>query len=156
MIALILRLFSTVVAMRQATIVYNDTIRHMSADSSEPSDQHQRSFLMSIVSCDVHFFISQVVTERKVLEVHITKGMRSGQKITFSGESDEAPGTIPGDIIFIVEEKVRAAMPAVCLATILHMVFLLRCVRNAVSVYGIMRSCPHTDPRHRSGNTRTL
>lgn len=48
----------------------------------------------------------QVVTERKVLEVHITKGMRNGQKITFHGEADEAPGIIPGDIIFIVEEKV--------------------------------------------------
>eukprot|EP00904_Undaria_pinnatifida_P001334 jgi/Undpi1/11200/HiC_scaffold_30.g13498.m1 len=47
----------------------------------------------------------KVVTERKVLEVHITKGMRNGQKITFGGEADEAPGVIPGDIIFIVEEK---------------------------------------------------
>eukprot|EP00752_Nemacystus_decipiens_P016430 g14687.t1 len=47
----------------------------------------------------------KVVTERKVLEVHITKGMRNGQKITFHGEADEAPGTVPGDIIFIVEEK---------------------------------------------------
>lgn len=41
-----------------------------------------------------------------MLEVHITKGMRNGQKITFGGEADEAPGVIPGDIIFIVEEKV--------------------------------------------------
>ncbi|CAB1120802.1 HSP40 [Ectocarpus sp. CCAP 1310/34] len=47
----------------------------------------------------------KVVTERKVLEVHITKGMRNGQKITFHGEADEAPGVVPGDIIFIVEEK---------------------------------------------------
>lgn len=49
----------------------------------------------------------QVVKERKVLEVHINKGMRNGQKIVFSGEADEAPGQVPGDIIFIVEEKVR-------------------------------------------------
>lgn len=48
-----------------------------------------------------------MVSERKVLEVHITKGMRNGQKITFHGEADEAPGVVPGDIIFIVEEKVR-------------------------------------------------
>lgn len=48
----------------------------------------------------------KVVTERKILEVHITKGMRNGQKITFHGEADEAPGVMPGDIIFIVEEKV--------------------------------------------------
>ena len=44
-----------------------------------------------------------------MLEVHITKGMRNGQKITFGGEADEAPGVIPGDIIFIVEEKVTAS-----------------------------------------------
>lgn len=43
-----------------------------------------------------------------MLEVHITKGMRNGQKITFHGEADEAPGVVPGDIIFIVEEKVQA------------------------------------------------
>jgi len=46
-----------------------------------------------------------VVKERKVLEVHIEKGMKHNQKITFHGEADEAPGTIPGDIIFIVQEK---------------------------------------------------
>ena len=44
-----------------------------------------------------------------MLEVLISKGMRNGQKITFPGEADEAPGVIPGDIIFIVEEKVRAS-----------------------------------------------
>lgn len=48
-----------------------------------------------------------MVKERKVLEVHITKGMRNGQKIVFHGEADEAPGVVPGDIIFVVEEKVR-------------------------------------------------
>lgn len=52
------------------------------------------------------FGFGQVVKERKVLEVHITKGMRNGQKIVFHGEADEAPGVIPGDIIFVVEEKV--------------------------------------------------
>lgn len=47
----------------------------------------------------------KVTKERKVLEVHIEKGMRHGQRITFSGEADQAPGTIPGDIIFVVQEK---------------------------------------------------
>ena len=31
----------------------------------------------------------KVVRERKILEVHITKGMKDGQKITFSGEGDQ-------------------------------------------------------------------
>lgn len=43
--------------------------------------------------------------ERKVLEVHIDKGMKSGQQIKFPGESDQSPGIEPGDVIFVVEEK---------------------------------------------------
>lgn len=44
-------------------------------------------------------------SERKVLEVHIDKGMKSGQQIRFNGESDQAPGIIPGDVVISVEEK---------------------------------------------------
>ena len=47
----------------------------------------------------------KTVQEKKMLEVHIDKGMKGGQHITFSGESDQAPGTIPGDVIIVVEEK---------------------------------------------------
>jgi len=43
--------------------------------------------------------------ERKVLEVHIEKGMKNGQKIVFHGEADQAPGTVAGDIVFVVQEK---------------------------------------------------
>ena len=32
----------------------------------------------------------KVVQQKKVLEVHIEKGMQHGQKITFPGEADEA------------------------------------------------------------------
>ncbi|KAF8758604.1 DnaJ central domain [Rhizoctonia solani] len=38
----------------------------------------------------------KVVSERKFLEVHIDKGMKGGQPITFAGESDQAPGVEPG------------------------------------------------------------
>ncbi|KAG0941465.1 hypothetical protein G6F57_004970 [Rhizopus arrhizus] len=47
----------------------------------------------------------KVVGEKKILEVHIDKGMRDGQKITFSGEGDQAPDIIPGDIIIAIDEK---------------------------------------------------
>jgi len=50
----------------------------------------------------------KVVQEKKVLEVHIEKGMVNNQKIVFQGEADEAPGTIPGDIVFVVQEKEHA------------------------------------------------
>lgn len=51
---------------------------------------------------------NKVTKERKVLEVHIEKGMRHGQRITFKGEADQAPGTIAGDIVFVVQEKEHA------------------------------------------------
>ncbi|KAJ3401343.1 Type I HSP40 co-chaperone, partial [Chytriomyces hyalinus] len=47
----------------------------------------------------------KVTNERKILEVFIDKGMKDGQKVTFTGEGDQAPGIIPGDIIIVVEEK---------------------------------------------------
>ncbi|KAI0646740.1 hypothetical protein C8Q79DRAFT_999870 [Trametes meyenii] len=47
----------------------------------------------------------KVVAEKKMLEVHIDKGMRGGQTINFRGESDQAPGVTPGDVIIVIEEK---------------------------------------------------
>jgi len=47
----------------------------------------------------------KVVKEKKVLEVHIEKGMRDEQKIQFSGMSNEAPGVEPGDVIFVLKQK---------------------------------------------------
>jgi len=47
----------------------------------------------------------KVVSERKFLEVHIDKGMKGGQTITFSGESDQSPDVVPGDVVIVVEEK---------------------------------------------------
>jgi DnaJ family protein A protein 2 len=48
---------------------------------------------------------SKVYKDRKVLEVVIEKGMSHGQKIRFSGEADEVPGTLPGDVIIVVQQK---------------------------------------------------
>ncbi|VEU23334.1 DEKNAAC104515 [Brettanomyces naardenensis] len=47
----------------------------------------------------------KVISERKILEVHIEPGMKAGQKIVLHGESDQFPDTIPGDVIFVVDEK---------------------------------------------------
>ncbi|KAI5055126.1 hypothetical protein GOP47_0030271 [Adiantum capillus-veneris] len=50
----------------------------------------------------------KVVQEKKVLEVHVEKGMKHNQKITFAGEADEAPDTITGDIVFVLQQKDHA------------------------------------------------
>lgn len=47
----------------------------------------------------------KVVQQKKVLEVHVEKGMQNGQKITFHGEANEAPDTITGDIVFVLQQK---------------------------------------------------
>ena len=50
----------------------------------------------------------KIVQERKILEVHIDKGMEDGQKISFYGEGDQSPGLEPGDIVIILEEREHA------------------------------------------------
>lgn len=47
-----------------------------------------------------------VCKERKVLEVFIEKGAPDGHRIVFSGEADEKPDTIPGDVRFIINQQV--------------------------------------------------
>ncbi|KAI4356676.1 hypothetical protein L6164_000681 [Bauhinia variegata] len=48
---------------------------------------------------------SKVTQEKKVLEVNVEKGMQQGQKIAFEGQADEAPDTVTGDIIFVLQVK---------------------------------------------------
>lgn len=48
----------------------------------------------------------KISREKKILEVHIDKGMEDGQRITFSGEGDVEPGIDEaGDIIIVLDEK---------------------------------------------------
>ncbi|XP_039141790.1 chaperone protein dnaJ A6-like [Dioscorea cayenensis subsp. rotundata] len=48
---------------------------------------------------------SKITQEKKVLEVHVEKGMQHGQKIVFQGQADEAPDTVTGDIVFVLQLK---------------------------------------------------
>lgn len=46
------------------------------------------------------------VSEKKVFEVHIEKGMKNGQKIVMKGEAGYTqPGVLPGDLVFVLEQK---------------------------------------------------
>lgn len=47
----------------------------------------------------------EMTKERKVLEVAINKGMRSGRKIKHQGEANYMPGTVPGDVVFVLKQK---------------------------------------------------
>ncbi|MQL80263.1 hypothetical protein Taro_012700 [Colocasia esculenta] len=48
---------------------------------------------------------NKISPEKKVVEVHVEKGMQHGQKIVFEGQADEAPDTITGDIVFVLQLK---------------------------------------------------
>ncbi|KAK3858540.1 hypothetical protein Pcinc_035278 [Petrolisthes cinctipes] len=47
----------------------------------------------------------KVTPQTKLLEVHVDKGMRDEQRITFHGEGDQMPGVEPGDVIIVLQEK---------------------------------------------------
>ncbi|KAJ3614882.1 hypothetical protein NHX12_018451 [Muraenolepis orangiensis] len=47
----------------------------------------------------------KIVRQKKILEVHIDKGMKDGQKVVFQGEGDQEPGLEPGDIIIVLDQK---------------------------------------------------
>ena len=50
----------------------------------------------------------KTVVDRKVLHVHVDKGVRNGTKVEFRGEGDQAPGIQAGDVVFEIEEKPHA------------------------------------------------
>ncbi|KAG7473393.1 hypothetical protein MATL_G00095340 [Megalops atlanticus] len=52
-------------------------------------------------NCNGH----KVERKKKILEVHIDKGMKDGQKIMFHGEGDQEPGLEPGDVIIVLDQK---------------------------------------------------
>ncbi|XP_018413706.1 PREDICTED: dnaJ homolog subfamily A member 4-like [Nanorana parkeri] len=47
----------------------------------------------------------KVIREKKILEVHIKKGMKDGQKIVFHGEGDQEPGLEPGDVVIVLDQR---------------------------------------------------
>ncbi|XP_075068571.1 dnaJ homolog subfamily A member 4-like isoform X2 [Mixophyes fleayi] len=47
----------------------------------------------------------KVIREKKILEIHIKKGMKDGQKIVMHGEGDQEPDLEPGDVVIVLDQK---------------------------------------------------
>jgi len=47
---------------------------------------------------------NKVVQEKKALEIFVDKGMTNKQKIVFTGEGDQEPDIVPGDVIILLQE----------------------------------------------------
>jgi len=56
-------------------------------------------------TCNGQGHQAETKKERKVLEVHVEKGMANNAKITFRGMADEKPNMEAGDMVFVVQEK---------------------------------------------------
>lgn len=56
-------------------------------------------------SCGGQGTMAERKNERKVLEVHVDKGMKHNQKIVFRNMADEIPNQEAGDVNFVVQEK---------------------------------------------------
>lgn len=52
-----------------------------------------------------HCMGKKTIVDRKVLHVHVDRGVKSGTKIEFRGEGDQAPGVLAGDVMFQIEQK---------------------------------------------------
>ncbi|KAG8516400.1 DnaJ subfamily A member 4 [Galemys pyrenaicus] len=48
---------------------------------------------------------ARVTREKKLIEVHVERGMKDGQKILFHGEGDQEPELEPGDVIIVLDQK---------------------------------------------------
>eukprot|EP00475_Leptophrys_vorax_P009263 TRINITY_DN1612_c0_g1_i1.p1 TRINITY_DN1612_c0_g1~~TRINITY_DN1612_c0_g1_i1.p1 ORF type:complete len:432 (-),score=136.24 TRINITY_DN1612_c0_g1_i1:38-1333(-) len=48
---------------------------------------------------------AKVSKQKEVLDLHISPGMSSGEKVKFREKADEAPNTVPGDIIVVIQQE---------------------------------------------------
>lgn len=47
----------------------------------------------------------KIIKDKKIIQVHVDRGMQDGEKITLHGEGDQEPGVSPGDIVIVLDEK---------------------------------------------------
>ncbi|PMB66061.1 Mitochondrial protein import protein mas5 [Beauveria bassiana] len=50
----------------------------------------------------------KTIVDRKVLHVHVDKGVQHGTRVEFRGDGDQAPGIQAGDVVFEILEKDHA------------------------------------------------
>ncbi len=48
---------------------------------------------------------AKIVRNKKIFEIPVKKGAFTGEQIVFEGESNYVPGFVPGNIVFVLQEK---------------------------------------------------
>ena len=54
-------------------------------------------------NCNGQGYNIDMITEKKIINVEIEKGMKDGEEITFLNEGNQVPGGMQGDIIIIIK-----------------------------------------------------
>jgi len=63
----------------------------------------------------------RITKDRKVVQIHVDKGMQDGEKIVLYGEGDQEPDVSPGDIIIVIDEKPHDTFKRVNLDLVMQM-----------------------------------
>ncbi|KAK2080159.1 hypothetical protein QBZ16_000012 [Prototheca wickerhamii] len=84
-----------------------------------------------------------VVPDRKVFEVHVEPGHRHGAKIVYRGEAgSDGPDVLPGDLIFVLEQKEHASFKRIG-----SDLFLEKQVSLVEALTGTLMHVKHLDDR---------
>ncbi|KAM7474607.1 hypothetical protein LguiB_021850 [Lonicera macranthoides] len=57
------------------------------------------------ITRDVVSDVGLILQEEETLRIRVKSGWRKGTKITFEGKGDERPGSMPADLVFVIDEK---------------------------------------------------
>lgn len=85
---------------------------------------------------------AKVLKEKKTLEVFVNKGMKHGERITYNGEADEAPDTIPGDVVVVLQQQEHALFQREG-----NNLFLRKKITLAEALTGFQFTVTHLDER---------
>jgi DnaJ family protein A protein 2 len=80
--------------------------------------------------------------EKKNIDVYVPKGAKNGQRVVFQGEADEAPDTMPGDVVVVLQQKEHHAFRREG-----HHLFLKRQVSLVEALGGFKMGVTHLDGR---------
>ena len=80
--------------------------------------------------------------EEKVLTINVKPGWKSGTKITFQREGDQAPNKIPADIVFIIRDKPHQHFKRegpdlrhTCKITLKEVISFSHCLRDTLPIH---------------------
>lgn len=85
----------------------------------------------------------KTIIDKKIIEVHVDKGMLDEQRIKFSGEGNQVPNAEPGDLVIILKQKKHSVFTRNN-----HDLIMSMNISLAESLCGFRRPIETLDKRH--------